>query len=235
MNIAKILEENYNLEIHYIEKEQIFVEELPKAEYYLFASRHRSESGETCLTVHTTGNFSSDTTHGGKPRELAYCNPFMLRNAIKILKNKNKTEMPAIMEATHHGPTSFKIPVIFVEVGSKEEDWKDIGYCQIIAETIFELIKSKSDGKESYIYFGGPHYAEDATELMIKGYAIGHICPKYATKYVDEDIVKQMIKKTPKCKTAIVDWKLKSEEKNNIVDILNKLKIEWVKRQNLKD
>ncbi|MDD5417564.1 MAG: D-aminoacyl-tRNA deacylase [Candidatus Nanoarchaeia archaeon] len=234
MNIAEILEAK-GVKVHYIEESQILAENLPKSEYYVFASRHKSESGETCLTVHTTGNFSDEASHGGNPKELAYCNPFMMRSALKILKEKNITNVPVVMEATHHGPTNLKSPVIFIEVGSKEKDWENKEYCGFVAETIVELINSKITENESYIYFGGSHYNEEATRLMVKNYAIGHICPKYACDFADEEIIKQMIEKTKNSSCAIIDWKLKSEEKNRIVGILDKLNFPWIKKQSIKD
>ena len=58
---------------------------------YVFLSRHSAESGIASLTAHTTGNFSSDSGLGGKPREIGRVNPDLLKNyLIALWKRKTK-------------------------------------------------------------------------------------------------------------------------------------------------
>src|ERR1700730_14183610 len=94
---------------------------------YIFLSTHWSESGIPSLTVHTTGNFTDKPALGGRPREVGGVNPDLQKNYI-IALNKRRDEIKdyqITIEATHHGPTSLKRPVLFVELGSSEKNWGD--------------------------------------------------------------------------------------------------------------
>ncbi len=103
------------------------------------------------------------------------------------------------LEVTHHGPFS-KSPVVFIEVGSSEAQWKDLEACRLISDAVnntdFDKIDQNSDWV-SVIGFGGNHYATKFTRYMLETeYAFGHICAKYAIKWLDKELIHQMITKT---------------------------------------
>ena len=56
-----------------------------KVEAVIFASRHRSETGEPTLTVHWSGNTTSQADFGGNPRSLSFADPPRLRAALLAL------------------------------------------------------------------------------------------------------------------------------------------------------
>ena len=74
----------------------IFIDNVRRpSDVYIFASRHKSESEIPCLTVHPTGNFSNDTSHGGRAKELSPTHSFLMKKALLLLKEiaeKEKVE-----------------------------------------------------------------------------------------------------------------------------------------------
>ncbi len=94
---------------------------------YIFLSTHRSESGIPSLTVHTTGNFTDKEVLGARPREVGAIDPDLQKNYF-IALNERRSRLDGYeitIEATHHGPTSLRRPVLFVELGSSENQWRD--------------------------------------------------------------------------------------------------------------
>ena len=72
-------------EIIFSNSDIIFVNNVRRpSDVYIFASRHRSESEIPCLTVHPTGNFSNDTSYGGRARELSPTHSFLMLSLIHI-------------------------------------------------------------------------------------------------------------------------------------------------------
>ena len=87
---------------------------------YIFLSTHRAESGIPSLTVHTTGNFTDKEVLGARPREVGAIDPDLQKNYLVAL-NDRRSQLEGYeitIEATHHGPTSLRRPVLFVELGS---------------------------------------------------------------------------------------------------------------------
>jgi D-aminoacyl-tRNA deacylase len=255
LNIAKVLIQNYEFEksessfdaypvfsrgsssLIFTRKDIIFVDYLDEffqPDLYIFASRHKARAGIPTLTVHSPGNFSSDASHGGNARELAFAPAYEMKAALMKLeeiKQRDGLQYDVSLEVTHHGPTNLKKPLIFIEVGSTPANWKDLKACEAIAETIDLLLQKKLDFKSS-IGFGGPHYALQFTKHCLSSeYAMGHICAKYATQFLDLDLVKQMIYKTfPRAEIAFLDWKgLVARDKERIRRILKDLRVEYKK------
>ena len=114
-----------------------------------------------------------------------------------------------ITEPTHHGPTSFKTPVIFVEIGSTEKEWVNQKAGKIIANAVKSTIDTPPKYQKIAIALGGGHYSEKFTKILINSeYAIGHICPKYAIHNLDENMLKQMIARSAeKTEYALIDKK----------------------------
>ena len=164
----------------------------------VFASRHASAAKKKTLSIHAIGNFSK-AEYGGRDETLVTCNPLLMRNALELLKEKNLKGYEVCYEATHHGPY-LKKPCFFIEVGSTEKEWRDEKACRAIAETILEMEEKKY---EIAIGIGGGHYAPRFTDIALeRNIAFGHIAAKYAVPYLNEEMLKKMIKATPGCKKA---------------------------------
>ncbi len=122
------------------------------AEYYVFASRHRSESGKKTLTCHVTGNLTSEAKVGGNPEELSYCNARAMKTALIELQNgkvESGIDYTVSMEATHHGPTELGKPVLFVEVGSTEKEWNDETAVRVVATAAFKAAASTAAASDT--------------------------------------------------------------------------------------
>ena len=216
------------------ELERIF----PKAnevDYWIVASTHRSETNKHALAVHPTGNFGSADL-GGNLGELSYTWPAALKIGLQYFLKKAPDGFDVTMEATHHGPTDWKKPLIFIEIGSTEKEWerKDLG--EIVAKAIKEIYERAPHPKfENYAGFGGIHYCPSFNEVQLHNEkaAVGHVVPKYASEHITENIVKQAVEKSF-AKKAVIDWKgLKSEARAKVVSALEKIGIPYVTTSDL--
>src|SRR3989344_846979 len=218
-----------------------------KPEHYIIASTHTSKSGEKTLTCHSTGNFSTAGL-GGKDFEVCKSDAFYLRNCLLYFK-KFQTDFPdyeICFEATHHGPSFMNAPLVFVECGGTEKEWNDMKAVEIVCKAILE-----SGNKEQYdkntnsrgekvrvaVGFGGPHYTPNfSKDYVLDKIAFGHFCAKYNMDTINEEIVlKAFDKCVPKADLAVLDWKgLDAGQREKLVNIFEKHKIEWVKVNSLK-
>ena len=203
-----------NIRMVFSKKDVIFADHLDslKADYLVIGSRHKSEANKPSLLTHITGNLSSDNSHGGNPLELAYGSTRAIREIyLSLLKEKDKqklTDFDVTVEATHHGPTNLKTPLIFVEVGSTEVEYNNNNALQSVSNAIMNLCLNHHEEEITpSICFGGGHYTTRFNELMeLTNVAIGHIFPKYQRENLTSEIVEQMIDKTKeKVKWAIID------------------------------
>jgi len=237
-NVFKILRDNYpfkqcpegykykNSLLIARDKDTIFIDDLNiDAELFIFASRHKSESGKPCFTCHATGNFTNDSSHGGKPFVLSHTNAIALRSALISLNElNNNPEYNVCLEATHHGPFTDR-QSLFVEVGSSKNQWTDLKACEVVAETCFNLLKERFVGK-SVIGFGGSHYCPKFTPACLEGYNIGHVCAKYNIPFLNENLIEQMVKHThPRPNLTLFDKKSLTK-KEYVSDILSKFDVE---------
>ncbi|MFH0860601.1 MAG: D-aminoacyl-tRNA deacylase [Candidatus Altiarchaeota archaeon] len=234
-NIAKLLEEKMDglkgVRLQAYPDSLLYVTETPDdAGLLIVASRHRSESGMPTLTCHVTGNFGRAEL-GGEDMSLAFAPALHLRKALMSLQEHGMgLDYTVSLEVTHHGPTSLRCPLIFVEVGSCEKQWNDMIACEAAAKTIHDLVAEEPEETAVAIGFGGPHYAPNFSKIMEK-VAFGHIMAKYSIGSLSKTMVEQMMEKTiPKPELAVLDWKgLKGEEKKQVVGILEEIGVEWKK------
>jgi D-aminoacyl-tRNA deacylase len=201
----------------------------------IFASRHRSESNEPTLTVHWTGNCTSRSDFGGKPKTLSYTSPPRLRAALLTLdrfREEHKLNYSVSLEATHHGPTELEAPTLFVEVGSTEHEWSDPQAISAASEAIWTAATAPAHGTPA-VGFGGGHYCNKQTEaLKTKGYAFSHILSKYFFDEYDEEIVSATFEKTlgEPCHTAVLDWKgIRGSERKLLLDTLKERNIDIIR------
>ena len=226
-----------NVEIVKTETEGIYDENLDKkikADYFIFATKHKSKAGVKSLCVHPIGNFSKAEL-GGKDKELVSTMPSYMKNAVLELSKINTLpDFEIAIEATHHGPYLEK-PCMFIEIGSSENEWKDENAGKIIAEVILKIINTKEKHK-CCIVLGGSHYNTVAKKIILSTeYAVGHICPKHNLKDLDSEMLKQMIiKNDDKIELAVLDWKGLGDEKQRILELLEKNNIKYQRYDKLK-
>lgn len=245
VNIARILRENYkfqeltdgrwqegNILLAEVKGEVVYLDKFEefKPEICVVASRHSSKTGAPCLTAHSPGNFA-EAKLGGKDRELAIAPAGYLRGTLLALKSngKNLKGYDISLEATHHGPTALKFPLLFVEVGATKKEWSDERACRVVATTIYEILHKKPpEGIKIAIGFGGGHYCRKfSQDKVLDKFALGHICPKYNLHHLDEGIIKKMILRTePQPRYALVEKKGLGSEKHRILDLLKKTELE---------
>ena len=207
------------------------LDELLNISEIIFASRHKSETGEPTLTVHVPGNLTSQALYGGRPNEVALANPQRMKALILALLELRKKLEPSYkisFEATHHGPTEFSVPVTFVEIGSSEDRWVDEKAGEVAAEAIMKALLNPSKSP-SAVGFGGGHYAPAHTRITIEqDIAVGHILPKYALENIAPSIVSAVFQRTTNvCNYAVLDWKgIRSDAKGKLLKILEDMDID---------
>ncbi|HIH13944.1 MAG TPA: hypothetical protein HA224_01685 [Nanoarchaeota archaeon] len=206
------------------------------AEIVIVASTHKSEAKIPMLNAHFTGNFGDDVSHGGSPRNLSIAPALYQRTAVleyaKLQAADGRLKGYQVgIEATHHGPT-LDLPILFVEVGSSEEQWNDMVACEAAAKVIMKLVSVEPKKAPIIVGFGGGHYCPQFTKkLFDDGFAFGHICPKYAADSLSEDVILQLVNKTlPMPEKVFVEHKgLSGEQRKNIISVLENHKIMWEK------
>ncbi len=239
-NIGKILSKQYKLKFTSTALGVLALEPVIdlNAELVIVASSHKSVDGRPTLTCHTPGNWGKAEL-GGQDKTLSIAPALYLREALLELKKQQealKLNYEVSLEATHHGP-SLGVPIIFVEVGSSETQWKDLKACSAIAAAINHIYKNKPKKAPVAIGFGGGHYAPVFTKRVLnEKIAFGHICPSHACDSIDEDLVLQAFKKTiPKPDFVVLEWKgLNSAQRQRIIKILEENRIAWKKDKELK-
>jgi D-aminoacyl-tRNA deacylase len=200
----------------------------------IFASRHRSESGEPTLTVHWPGNPTSKAELGGDPKSLSFTDPPRLRSALLGLdeaRAARNLDYTVSLEATHHGPTELPVPCLFVEIGSTEGEWNDTRAGGAVAEAIWKAATKPVPGKNA-IGFGGGHYCNKQSMAIRKdGYAFSHIFSKYFFDEYDEEMVRMAFNRTRgECRAAVIDWKgVRGPERARLLQTLKELEIEVVR------
>ncbi|MBN2228776.1 MAG: hypothetical protein JW779_04210 [Candidatus Thorarchaeota archaeon] len=205
------------------------------ADVFIFCSRHRAESAKPALLVHSTGNLGSEASFGGNPNEVSVSAPSLVSAALKRLfkerNDRNLDEFDVSLEVTHHGPTSMKTPLVFVELGSTEEYWVHTEGARAVAAAIMDCVRTPLLSTTA-IGFGGTHYASKFNKLVLeKDYNFGHIAPKYAIDGLTHDVVRQMATRTTsESKIAIIDWKgMNAENKANVFPLLEELGLEIIR------
>lgn len=179
----------------------------PDASAYVFLSKHKSDSKIPTLTCHCTGNFGSNP-YGGNPNELAVAFPSLQKSYLRGLVN-SRDRVPGydiVIEATHHGPTSLKKPLLFVELGSAEKQWADSNAASLICSVLLDVIRKGPErcGKVG-IGLGGTHYPGKFNRLLLESeYGLAAVASKHSLESIDDGMMAQMISKSAEKVTNIV-------------------------------
>jgi D-aminoacyl-tRNA deacylase len=206
------------------------------ASLIIFASKHRSKEEISSLTVHCTGNPSDEARLGGCPKSLAVSSPAAMKSILmemKRLVEQKGLKYDVTLEVTHHGPTELSVPSLYAEIGSTEAQWKDPDAGEVAAKAILAVSLEKVPVA---LGFGGGHYAMRQTGLLLEtDISFGHNFPKYQLEFVDEALVRQAIEKS-KAEFAYFDRKsMKSEDRNRISEVLEKLGLRILKESEIRE
>jgi len=195
----------------------------------IFVSRHSGTAGIPTLSVHTPGNLGEEAKFGGLPRKISVSPASTMKNALSEmarLKVEMSLDYEVSYECTHHGP-SLDVPTMFVELGSSPAQWKDLSAAEVVAHAAMAAILKKSS-YQAVLGVGGPHYNKRFTEIALStSKAFGHIIPKYATPYINSEMIKQCIQQTlEKVGSAVFDWKgMRGTDRERIANALKELNV----------
>ena len=226
-----------------LHEENLDVEKISKYDFVIFASKHESGSKEKTLSIHSPGNWRI-ARGGGKSEKVcsasALFNKAMFENLnkeaekSKITTNEKEDRgYNVTLECTHHGPLIEK-PCLFIEIGSTEDEWKDNNAGFVLARTIKRTIEEfeANPYREVGIGLGGPHYCPNFNKVQENSnVAISHIIPGYMIPITKEMINEAWNKTLEEVDFVVLDWKGlgKSEQRKELVDILEKNYIQWKK------
>ena len=200
---------------------------------YIFLSTHRAESGIPSLTVHTTGNFTDKAVLGARPREVGVIDPDLQKNYL-IALNERKSQLEGYevtIEATHHGPTSLKRPVLFVELGSSEKNWGDERAGAVMGDALVEALTQGRSWEKVALAFGGTHYPAKFSRMLLESdMALSCVVPKHSLDGVDSEMFGQMIQKTSKFPRYVaLDWKGLGPHKEKLMGLAAQFALEVIR------
>jgi D-aminoacyl-tRNA deacylase len=204
-----------------------------KTRLIIVASKHKSKDGNRVLTAHYTGN-SGDAQFGGKTRELSYPAPFALRSILlNMQKMANGIGYEVTMESTHHGPTDVSLPMVYAEIGSAEEQWKDPVAGQIAAMAILNV---KEDKMPIAVGFGGGHYAKRQSKLLLENnITFGHNFSNHQLDNLDQELVRQAIEKSNADLIYFDRRAMSSAHKEIITGIIKELGLQLLRESDITD
>ncbi len=199
---------------------------------FIFATKHASE-GKPTLSVHSPGNWGKAKL-GGESSRLCVAPALYLKKAFNLLLQKGLEGFDVSLEQTHHGPVMDK-PVMFIEIGSQEDDWGNDDAGSLIADVIIELLTGDVGECESAVLLGGGHYNQSANKVMERTeYAVGHICAKFAIEDLNVELLQEAIDKTvPKASIVLLDWKGLGPYKEKVSSILDEIGVKSERVQRL--
>jgi D-aminoacyl-tRNA deacylase len=227
-----------NIKLYVTNKNLLFLDDHNFSEEeltsFIFLSRHRSLSGIPSLTCHTTGNFSHNIQYGGRSHELGMVDPSLLKAYYNELY-RNRHSVPGYqitLEATHHGPTSLKGPIIFVEIGSGPEQWKDSNAARVVCNCILEVLSLPESGSGRVaLALGGTHYPEKLNKILRDtDYSVAYIATKNNLQFIDDVMLQKMMTRcTERITHVLVDWKGLGKYKGPILSAIEKTGLEIVR------
>lgn len=221
--------------------ENLDLEKINQYDFIIFASKHQSSKQEKTLSIHFPGNWRTNDLGGEKGKACPASAVFQKQMFEILNKNAEKFHLKdykVTLECTHHGPLINK-PCLFIEVGSTETEWRDRKAGFVIAKTIEETIENFKPNpyNEIAIGIGGPHYCPGFNKIQLNSnVAISHIIPGYVLPITEEMILEAKEKTIEEIDFAILDWKGlgKAENRQEVIDALEKNYISWKKTGDIK-
>lgn len=205
----------------------------------IILSSHKSRSEKPMLTAHYPGNWDK-AEMGGEERRLNIAHGRLLKRIITGLETGNRKHglnWPLYIEADHHGPLA-KVPLIYVEIGSTEREWRDETAAKVVAEAVDTAVRTQDSEPETgnrepetVFGVGGGHYAREFTRLVLddEGIVVGHICPKYAIEYLEEDTFRQAIEKSidPVKKVLVLKDGTNAKQKEKVLELCERFSLQY--------
>jgi D-aminoacyl-tRNA deacylase len=199
-------------------------------------SPHRSKTGTPVLTAHFPGNWDR-ADMGGEARALNIAHGMLLKRIIRELeaaRQRHGLDWPVAIEADHHGPKA-DVPIIFVEIGSTEKEWKDERAAVVVAEAVNNAMKAHGKAQDAkhgtFFGVGGGHYAKEFTKLVLErdDFFIGHICPKYAIGSLEEDTFRQAVERNtaPVRRVVVLKGGTNAEQKKKVRALCEKCGVSY--------
>lgn len=205
----------------------------PNTSLFIFASRHKSAAFKPALLVHTPGNWAEEAPLGGKPSTLCTAHPPALKTALlTLLAERQRLALASWacgLEATHHGPWIVDTPVLFVEIGSTEQEWRNETAAEAVANAIIAAAQGLNQKHPVVLGFGGPHYCPTFTRIAAETpYAPSHILPKYHIDLASEELIRKAIASTMgTVEYAVLDWKgMSGPQRARLRQILEQMGLE---------
>lgn len=222
-----------NLNLVVTDEELIHIKNIDKFEFpnnvLIFLSKHASKSKIPALTSHFTGNFSTDKSLGGAAFEIGIAYPSFQKEYMKNLFSM-KNSLPKYdltIESSHHGPTSSSNPILFIEIGSSEEEWNNKETAKMVCDCLIQTIqnvnkKANNEELEIAIGLGGNHYPQKFNNLILSSnVAFASIASKHNLRFINNEMLNQMWEKSIEKVTSIyIDKKGMGSEKNRILSLL---------------
>lgn len=209
-----------------------FLDEQIDTDLIIFLSRHKSSAGIKSLTVHSEGNWSDESTLGGKPRELSFAAPLEMFFILKHMDLLPHDGIDVVYEATHHGPL-LRTPSLFAEFGGSSNGALEKEGAVSVAKAVMGFLLDKKDGEnfdKIAIGIGGGHYPQKFTKLALEGkYAFSHIMPKY---FLNEyDMLEQASVRSNRVpEIAVIEWKsINKEARDRIISRLNDIGMDYAR------
>ncbi|MFB6085435.1 MAG: D-aminoacyl-tRNA deacylase [Halodesulfurarchaeum sp.] len=169
-------------------------------EFVVVVSKHSGDTGPL-LSAHFTGNFG-EGAYGGSARELVEPAPGALKRVIRELAAIAPEPYDVSMECTHHGPTDFGAPGLFVELGSGPAQWTDEVGARAVARAVLELRGTAPRIERTVVAFGGNHYAPQPTRVLLEtDVAVGHVAADWSIEELGDpeanrDVIEAMFEKS---------------------------------------
>jgi D-aminoacyl-tRNA deacylase len=224
-----------------LDERNLDLEKINSYDFVIFVSKHKSEKKEKTLSIHSPGNWR-EVWGGGKEGKVCLSSALFQKHLFEILEKKrqesNLDKYSVTMEVTHHGPLIEK-PCLFIEIGGSDIEWNDRRASFAVARAVKEAIETFKPSKfrEIAIGIGGPHYCQSFNKLqMDSNVAFAHFIPRYVEPITEEMILEAIEKTVEEVDFAVVDWKGlgKAEERDRVIEILEKNYINWKKTSEIK-
>ncbi len=206
-----------------------YLENYIVTQLFIFVSRHESASRRPSLLTHVPGNWTDEARYGGRPRSVCIAPPSNMLEALRTLHNLSREfgleDWSVSYEATHHGPYLEATPVMFIEIGSSEEEWRNEKAAEVLVHAIEAAIEAKQV-KHVAVGIGGPHYAPKFTSIALREeIAFGHIVPEYVLEGISSNEIVMAVKRCSEVVTEIIfDWKgIKGGLRKRLYEIANEL------------
>lgn len=186
--------------------------------------RHESLSKKPSITVHHPGN-PGRTSMGGEPYTLGIAFPRLITSIYREIVKIN-IDIDKVFEATHHGPTSLKVPVIFAEIGSDKEFWSNESLVKMLVEAVLKGIQNleKTNCESVIAGIGGPHYAYNISKLALSS-CISHIISKHYIADLNSNVITQIIEKSLEKPDTIIFDSVNKQTREKILSLINSDKI----------